>query len=85
MDRHGSHTRHCRACSGALRGVRRWRPVLLVALGLEFLLAAWVPGVAARFALVLLLGLTALLLRQLHRWERQLLRGDGHPPRNARS
>ena len=85
MDRHGSHTRHCRACSGALRGVRRWRPVLLVALGLEFLLAAWVPGVAARVALVLLLGLTALLLRQLHRWERQLLRGDGHPPRNARS
>jgi hypothetical protein len=53
-------------------------------LGLEFLLAAWVPGVAARVALVLLLGLTALLLRQLHRWERQLLRGDGHPPRNAR-
>jgi phenylpropionate dioxygenase-like ring-hydroxylating dioxygenase large terminal subunit len=85
MDRHGSHTRHCRACSGALRGVRRWRPVLLVALGLEFLLVAWVPGVAARVALVLLLGLTALLLRQLHRWERQLLRGDGHPPRNARS
>lgn len=84
MDRHGSHTRHCRACSGALRGVRRWRPVLLVALGLEFLLAAWVPGVAARVALLLLLGLTALLLRQLHRWERQLLRGDGHPPRNAR-
>ena len=85
MDRHESHTRHCRACSGALRGVRRWRPVLLVALGLEFLLAAWVPGVAARVALVLLLGLTALLLRQLNRWERQLRRGDGHPPRNARS
>jgi phenylpropionate dioxygenase-like ring-hydroxylating dioxygenase large terminal subunit len=85
MDRHGSHTRHCRACSGALRGVRRWRPVLLVALGLELVLAAWVPGPTARVVLLVLLVLTALLLSQLSRWERQLLRGDGHPPRNARS
>ncbi|MBD2423045.1 Rieske 2Fe-2S domain-containing protein [Cyanobium sp. FACHB-13342] len=85
MDRYESHTRHCRACSGALRGVRRWRPWLLAALGLELVLAAWAPGVAARTALVLLLGLTALVLRQLSRWERQLLRGEGHPPRNARS
>jgi len=83
MDRYDSHTRHCRACSGALRGVRRWRPLVLVALGLELVLAAWLPGAAARVALLVALGLTALLLRQLNRWERLLHRGDGHPPRNA--
>jgi hypothetical protein len=59
--------------------------VLLVALGLELVLAAWVPGPTARVVLLVLLVLTALLLSQLSRWERQLLRGDGHPPRNARS
>ena len=83
MDRHDSHTRHCRACSGALRGVRRWRPLVLVALALELLLAAWLPDLAVRAALVLSLVLTALLLRQLNRWERLLLRGEGQPPRNA--
>jgi hypothetical protein len=82
MERYESHTRHCRACSGALRGVRRWRPVLLGALAVELLLAAWLPGLAARVTLVLLLGLGALLLRQLNRWEVLLLRGDGLPPRN---
>ena len=82
MERYESHTRHCRACSGALRGVRRWRPVLLGALAVELLLAAWLPGLAARVTLVLLLGLGALLLRQLNRWEVLLLLGDGQPPRN---
>ncbi len=83
MDRYDSHTRHCRACSGALRQIRRWRPLVLVALGVELLLAAWLPGLTARLTLLVLLGGSALLLRQLNRWERQLLRGDGHPPRNA--
>ncbi len=83
MDRYDSHTRHCRACSGALRQIRRWRPLVLVALGVELLLAAWLPGLPARLTLLVLLGGSALLLRQLNRWERQLLRGDGHPPRNA--
>ncbi|MEX0588692.1 MAG: hypothetical protein WD136_05500, partial [Cyanobium sp.] len=83
MDRYESHTRHCRACSGALRGIRRWRPLVLVALGLELLLAAWLPGLGARLTLLVLLVLTGLLLRQFNRWERRLLRGDGHPPRNA--
>jgi hypothetical protein len=82
MERYESHTRHCRACSGALRGVRRWRPVLLGALAVELLLAAWLPGLAVRVTLVLLLGLGALLLGQLNRWEVLLLRGDGQPPRN---
>ena len=82
MERYESHTGHCRACSGALRGVRRWRPVLLGALAVELLLAAWLPGLSARVTLVLLLGLGALLLRQLNRWEVLLLRGDGQPPRN---
>jgi hypothetical protein len=49
----------------------------------ELLLAAWLPGLSARLTLLVLLGGSALLLRQLNRWERQLLRGDGHPPRNA--
>ena len=62
--------------------MRRWRPVLLGALAVELLLAAWLPGLAARVTLVLLLGLGALLLRQLNRWEVLLLRGDGQPPRN---
>ena len=83
LDRYDSHTRHCRACSGALRQIRRWRPAVLVALGVELLLAAWLPGLTARLTLLVLLGGSALLLRQLNRWERQLLRGDGHPPRNA--
>jgi phenylpropionate dioxygenase-like ring-hydroxylating dioxygenase large terminal subunit len=82
MERYESHTRHCRACSGALQGVRRWRPVLVGGLAVELLLAAWLPGLAARVTLVLLLGLSALLLRQLYRWEVLLLRGDGQPPRN---
>jgi hypothetical protein len=56
--------------------------VLLGALAVELLLAAWLPGLAARGTLVLLLGLGALLLRQLNRWEVLLLRGDGQPPRN---
>ena len=82
MDRYQSHTRHCRACSGALRAIRRWRPAVLLALGLELLLVAWCPAAGGRLAGVVGLALTALLLRQLHRWERQLLRGDGQPPRN---
>jgi len=56
---------------------------VLVALAVELLLAAWLPGLAARLTLLVLLGCTALLLRQLNHWERQLLRGDGHPPRNS--
>ena len=63
--------------------IRRWRPAVLVALGVELLLAAWLPGLTARLTLLVLLGGSALLLRQLNRWERQLWRGDGHPPRNA--
>ncbi|MEB3327330.1 MAG: Rieske 2Fe-2S domain-containing protein [Synechococcus sp.] len=82
MDRYESHTRHCRSCSGALLGMRRWRPLLLGTLVVELLLAAWLPGNAARAGLVLLIALTALLLRQLCRWEELLQRGDGQPPRN---
>ena len=55
----------------------------VVARMIELLLAAWLPGLPARLTLLVLLGGSALLLRQLNRWERQLLRGDGHPPRNA--
>jgi hypothetical protein len=37
---------------------------------------------ALRVAMVVHLLVAALLLRQLYRWERQLLQGNGDAPRN---
>ena len=82
LERWTAHTRHCQACSGALRGLRRWRPVLLVALAAGGLLFAAMPLLPLRLLLLALLALGGLLLRQLNRWEGGLLRGDGQPPRN---
>lgn len=82
LERWTAHTRHCQACSGALRGLRRWRPVLLVALATGGLLFAAMPLLPLRLLLLALLALGGLLLRQLNRWEGGLLRGDGQPPRN---
>jgi len=82
MDRHHSHTIHCRACSGALRAIRRWRPLLQLLPWFGLALLALVPqpaGIITGLGMALL-GL--LLNRRLLIWERQLLRGDGRPPRN---
>jgi phenylpropionate dioxygenase-like ring-hydroxylating dioxygenase large terminal subunit len=82
LERWHAHTRHCRACSGALAGIRRWRPLLLVAMGAALLVFAALPTLTVRVVAVLLLAGGGLLLLRLARWERLLLQGDGQPPRN---
>jgi len=83
LERWNAHTRHCRACSGALRRIRRGRGVLIVALAAELVLTALpLPLMPVKLGLLLLLIAGGLALRQLNRWERQLLQGDGNPPRN---
>ena len=86
LERWQAHTRHCHACSGALRRIRAWRPRIVVALvadGLLMSLPLPLPLLLpVKLTLVVLLIVLGLLLRQLNRWERQLLQGDGHPPRN---
>ena len=82
LERWHAHTRHCRACSAALTGIRRWRPALLAAMAITLLLFVVVPQPGARAGLVALLMIGGLLLRQLAQWERRLLQGDGQAPRN---
>lgn len=82
MERHQSHTAHCQACSGALAGIRRWRPLVALAPWLSLLAVAW-----WRSPLALGLGLPLALLawmacHQLNHWERMLEQGLGEPPRN---
>ena len=82
LERWHAHTKHCRACSGALVAIRRWRPLLLTAMVAAGLGVAVLPLPALRLALLVLLALGGLLLRQLALWERGLLQGDGSYPRN---
>jgi phenylpropionate dioxygenase-like ring-hydroxylating dioxygenase large terminal subunit len=82
LERWQAHTKHCSACAGALRGIRRWRPVLLVAMVAAGLGFAGQPLPAVRLALLVVLALGGLLLRQLALWEQRLLQGDGLYPRN---
>jgi phenylpropionate dioxygenase-like ring-hydroxylating dioxygenase large terminal subunit len=82
MERYHSHTQHCRACSGALATIRRWRPWLALPPWLALLIVArwqtpWALAGAVSVAL-----LAGLAWGQLGRWERGLLQGDGLPPRN---
>jgi phenylpropionate dioxygenase-like ring-hydroxylating dioxygenase large terminal subunit len=82
MERYHSHTAHCRACSGALAGIRRWRPWLALVPWLALLAVAWWHTLWA-LALALPLALLAWLGgRQLNRWESLLHQGPGQPPRN---
>jgi phenylpropionate dioxygenase-like ring-hydroxylating dioxygenase large terminal subunit len=82
MERNHSHTVHCRVCSGALTGIRRWRPVLVLLPWLALLALVWWRTPLA-LGLGLVLALSAWLgERQLNRWEQLLLQGDGVPPRN---
>ncbi len=83
MDRWHSHTSHCVACGGALRGLRRWRPLVAVLPWLALLGIAWWHTPAALAAGVVMAVAAVLLLRRFDRWERLLLAGDGHPPRNS--
>ena len=83
MDRYGAHTSHCHACAGALRRIQQLRSFSFPVLWFVLLVILWI-----HTSLVLAMGLAlvaALLLleHQLKRWERQLLVGDGHPPRNS--
>jgi hypothetical protein len=83
MDRYGAHTSHCHACAGALRRIQQLRSFSFPVLWFVLLVTLWI-----HTSLVLAMGLAlvaALLLleHQLKRWERQLLVGDGHPPRNS--
>lgn len=82
LERWNAHTRHCRACSGALRRIRQLRPLLLVAMTAVLLAAAWSVVLPQKLSLVALLIGGGWLLGQFNRWERQLLQGEGQPPRN---
>ena len=82
LERWQAHTRHCRACSGALRRMRALRPLVLVVMVADVVLASLPLLMPVKLTLVVVLIASGLVLRQLNRWERQLLQGDGHPPRN---
>ena len=84
MERYHSHTAHCRACSGALAQLQRWRPWLGVVPWLGLLAVAWWHTTA-----ILVLALASSLIawrlgHQFRVWEEQLRQGSGHPPRNRR-
>jgi phenylpropionate dioxygenase-like ring-hydroxylating dioxygenase large terminal subunit len=82
MDRFQSHTKSCRSCSTALKRIRAARPwawaVLWGAAALVGL-GQGGPWTAIGFAAAAIAGLT---LRQVSRWEKGLMRGDGAAPRN---
>jgi len=82
LERWQAHTRHCKACSGALRRIRQLRPVMLVAIATALLAAASTTLLPLKLTLVALLIAAGIVLRQLNRWENQLMQGDGQPPRN---
>jgi phenylpropionate dioxygenase-like ring-hydroxylating dioxygenase large terminal subunit len=82
MERFHSHTIHCRTCSGALKGIQRWRPWLAAAPWLAVLAVAW-----WRTPLALALSLPLVVVSvgmgaQLNRWEALFRQGVGTPPRN---
>lgn len=84
MERYHSHTEHCRACSGALRTIRRWRPGLALLPWLALMAVALRPSLGA-LALAVPVAVVAWLgLQRLKRWEQLLHAGDGAPPRNRR-
>jgi hypothetical protein len=82
MDRLKSHTDHCRACSGALTAIGRWRPLVAALPWGGLLLIALVPSPWGVAAGVTLAALALLLGQRLKAWDRDLREGEGHPPRN---
>jgi len=83
MDRERSHTRHCAACSGALAGIRRWRPRVLALPWLALLAISLWPTPLVIAAGLLGAGAAFWFSQRLSQWERDLLAGDGEPPRNT--
>jgi phenylpropionate dioxygenase-like ring-hydroxylating dioxygenase large terminal subunit len=84
MERFHSHTIHCRACSGALKGVQRARPWLAAVPWLAALAVAWWRTPLALGLALPLAVLAAGMGAQLNRWEALLRQGEGTPPRNKR-
>ena len=82
MDRFQSHTKSCRSCSTALKRIRAARPWAWAVLWVAAALVGLGQGglwTAVGFTAAALAGLT---LRQVSRWEKGLVRGDGAAPRN---
>ena len=85
MDRYYSHTQSCRSCSTALRRIRAARPWAWVVLwGAAALVGIGQGGVWSAIGVVIA-ALAGLTLRQVSRWEKGLIRGDGAAPRNRRA
>jgi phenylpropionate dioxygenase-like ring-hydroxylating dioxygenase large terminal subunit len=82
MDRLHSHTEHCRSCSGALRTIQRWRPLVPVLAWIGLALVALVPAPAGLVIGTALAAISWLVGQRLGRWQEALSRGDGLPPRN---
>jgi hypothetical protein len=82
MDRLQSHTDHCKACSGALNAIERWRPLVGALPWGGLLLVALLPSPGGLAAGLTLAALAWLLGQRMDRWDRDLRRGDGSPPRN---
>jgi phenylpropionate dioxygenase-like ring-hydroxylating dioxygenase large terminal subunit len=85
MDRYYSHTQSCRSCSTALRRIRAARPWAWVVLwGAAALVGLGQGGIWSAIGVVVA-ALAGLTLRQVSRWEKGLIRGDGAAPRNRRA
>ena len=82
MDRYDSHTCHCRSCSGALRWIRRIRPLAWGVLWVSACLVGLGQAGGLSIAGLLLGTLAGLVVRQSNRWEQGLMAGDGIAPRN---
>ena len=82
MERYDAHTRHCRSCAGADRGLQRMQPISWGLAAIAAVAAAWLgPGLWGAVALVLAAaaGLGGLKIKS---WLAQLRYGSGRPPRN---
>ena len=82
MDRYNSHTIHCRSCSSALKRIRAARPWAWALLWGSAVLVGIQQGSGWSSTGLVTAAISALALRQLHRWEQGLTIGSGAAPRN---